>query len=120
MLGPKENAAVVRWIGENSKRPQKAALLWATLLEHLRMDTGEIMATRQELADRIGVQPRGVSELMGELASINAVQRQKRGRGVRYFLNPTIATHLPGAQARLAARQEAGPLLRLMEGGKAD
>jgi len=118
MLGPRENAAVVRWLGENSKRPQKAVLLWAVLLEHLRMDTGEVMATRQELAERISVSPAHLSSLMGELASINAIRRDKRGRGVRYFLNPAIATHLPGAQARSAARQEAGPLLRLMEGGK--
>jgi len=118
MLGPKENAAVVRWISENSKRPHKGHLLWATLLEHLRMDTGEITATRQELADRIGVHPRELSKLMTELASINAIERQKQGRNVRYFLNPSIATHLPGAQARAQARQEAGPLLKLMRGGK--
>jgi len=120
MLGPKENAAVVRWISANSKRPQKGFLIWATLLEYLRIDTGEIMATRQELADRVGVRPREVSSLMTELASINAVRREKRGRGVRYFLNPGIATHVPGAQARSAARQEAGPLLRVMQGGRID
>jgi len=120
MLGPKENAAVVRWISANSKRPQKAVLLWATLLEHLRMDTGEIMASRQDLADRIGVRPAHLSSLMGELASINAVRREKQGRGVRYFLNPAIATQVPGAQARAAARQDAGPLLRVMEGGRDD
>jgi DNA-binding IclR family transcriptional regulator len=117
MLGPRENAAVVRWINAHSKRPHKAHELWATLLEHLRMDTGEVMATRQELAERVGIEPRHLSELMGELASINAVRREKRGRGVRYFLNPWIATHVPGSQARAAARQEAGPLLRVMEGG---
>lgn len=118
MLGPKENAAVVRWLDENSQRPRKAVRLWATLLEHLRMDTGEITATRQELADRISVHPRELSKLMTELATINAVRREREGRRVRYFLNPAIATHLPGAQARAQARQEAGPLLRLMEGGK--
>jgi hypothetical protein len=37
---------------------------------------------------------------------------------VRYFLNPTIATHIPGPEARRAAREAAGPLLVLMEGGQ--
>lgn len=119
MLGPKENAAVIRWLNRNSKRPHKAVELWATVLEHLRIDTGEITATRQDLADRVGIRPRELSSLMTELASINAIRREKVGRNVRYFLNPTIATHLPGAQARAQARQEAGPLLRVMEGGKA-
>lgn len=118
MLGPRENAAVVRWISDNSKRPQKATLLWATLLEHLRMDTGEIMASRQDLAERVGMEPRDLSKVITELVSINAIRREKQGRGVRYFLNPAIATHVPGPQARAAARQGAGPLLRVMEGGK--
>lgn len=120
MMGPRENAAVVRWINANSKRPHKAHELWATLLEHLRMDTGEIMATRQELAERVGAEPRTLSELMTELASINAIRREKRGREVRYFLNANIATHVPSPIARAAAREDSGPLLKLMEGGRTD
>lgn len=120
MLSPSQNAEVVRWINRNSKRPHKAVELWATILEHLRIDTGEVMATRQELAERVGMEPRTLSETMTEFASINAIRREKQGRAVRYFLNPTIATHLPNAAKRAAARDEAGPLLRLMEGGKAD
>ena len=118
MLGPKENAVVVRWINRHSKRPHKAQELWATLLEYLCMDTGEIMATRQQLAERVGETPQNLSRIMTELASINAIRREKEGRTVRYFLNPGIATHIPNASARKAAREEAGPLLRIMEGGK--
>ena len=118
MLSPAQNAEVVRWINKNSKRPQKASELWATLLEHLRVDTGEIMATRQELAQRVGMEPRTLSETMTELASINAIRREKEGRKVRYFLNPSIATHVPNPSKRKAARDEAGPLLKLMEGGR--
>jgi len=120
MLGPKENAAVVRWINQHSKRPHKAVELWATLLEHLRMDTGEIMATRQELAERVGMTPRDLSSTMTELASINAIRREKEGRNVRYFLNPHIATHVPNAAKRKVERDGAGPLLTLMEGGRPD
>lgn len=120
MLSPAQNAEVIRWINRHSKRPHKAVELWATILEHLRIDTGEITATRQELAARVGMEPRDLSKVMTELASINAIRRQKQGRTVRYFLNPTIATHLPNAAKRAAAREEAGPLLRLMEGGKGE
>jgi DNA-binding MarR family transcriptional regulator len=118
MLSPAQNAEVINWLQENSKRPHKAVMVWARILEHLRMDTGEIMATRQDLAERVSETPQNLSRIMTELASINAIRREKDGRKVRYFLNPTIATHLPSASARAKAREDAGPLLRLMEGGK--
>ena len=120
MLSPAQNAEVIDWLQSNSKRPAKAVMVWARMLEHLRMDTGEIMVSRQQLADRVGMTPRDLSSTITELASINAVRREKEGRQVRYFLNPNIATHLPGAAARKAAREESGPLLSLMEGGKTD
>lgn len=119
MLSPSQNSAVVRWISENSKRPQAATLLWARLFEVIRNDTGEIMQTRDELAQWLGVLPRDLSSMMTELASINAVRREKRGREVRYFMNSTIATHLPGQAARQAAREADGPLLVVVQGGQA-
>jgi len=119
MLSPSQNSAVVRWLNENSKRPQAATLLWARLFEVIRNDTGEIMQTRDELAQWLGVEPKNLSSMMTELASINAVRREKRGREVRYFMNSTIATHLPGQAARQAAREADGPLLVVMQGGKA-
>ena len=120
MVTTSQNLAVVRWIEENSTRPRKANLLWALIFDHVHPSTGEIMLSRDDLAERIGDLPRNVSTLMGEFASINAVERRKKGREVKYYLNPHIATHLPGAAAREAAREAAGPLLTLMEGGKAD
>jgi len=120
MLSPAQNAEVINWLQTNSKRPHKAVMVWARILEHLRMDTGEIMATRDELAERVGMDSRDLSKTMTELASINAIKRVKEGRNVRYFLNPTIATHMPNAAKRKTARDEAGPLLTLMEGGKLD
>ncbi len=120
MLSPSQNSAVVRWLNENSKRPQAATLLWARLFEVIRNDTGEIMQTRDELAQWLGVLPRDLSSMMTELASINAVRREKRGREVRYFMNSTIATHLPGHAARQAAREADGPLLVVMQGGRTE
>jgi len=120
MVTTSQNLAVVRWISENSARPHKANLLWALIFDHVHPNTGEIMLSRAEIAERLDDQPRNVSSLMSEFVSINAVERRKEGREVKYFLNPHIATHLPGAGAREAARDAAGPLLTLMEGGKTD
>jgi len=120
MLSPAQNAAVVEWLSENSKRPQVAVRLWARLFEVLRNDTGQIMQGRIELADRLSIEPRHLSEIMTELESINAIRRERSGRGVRYFMNAAIATHLPGQAARRTARDADGPLLVVMHGGRTD
>lgn len=119
MISPAQNAAVVEWLSTHSKRPQVSVRLWAMLFTALRADTGEILLPRAELAARLGIEPRTVSELMSELAGINAITRRKEGRSVRYVMNANIATHIPGPEARRRAREAAGPLLVLMEGGKA-
>ncbi len=119
MLSPAQNDAVVEWLSDQSKRPQAAVRLWSHLFTCMRMDTGEILKSREELADRLGILPRDLSSLMTELASINAVRREKRGREVRYFMNSTIATHLPSPEARAKAREGDGPLLVVIQGDQA-
>ena len=118
MLSPSQNAAVVRWLMDNSKRPMAAARLWAHLFEIIRNDTGEVMASRSELAAHLGIEPRNLTQIMSELASINAIRRERSGRGVRHFMNSNVATHLPGSTARKTARDADGPLLTIMDGGK--
>lgn len=118
MISPAQNAAVVSWLAENSKRPQTAIVLWARLFERLRYDTGQILQTRSELAARLGVAPRHISEIMTELSSINAVRRERDGRSMRYFLNPSIATHIASAQLRELSRGFAGPILVAIPGGQ--
>lgn len=124
MLSPADNAKVVSWLAANSSRPMVAMQLWATLFLHLRHDTGEIAATRDELAEAVGIKPDHVSGIMTELESINAISRNRvkvagmRGPGVvRYRMNSHIGTHLTGA-ARDKAQAEDGPLLRLLDGGQ--
>ena len=119
MISPQQNAAVVQWLEEHSKRPMKAMKLWAELFTCMRMDTGEILRSRAELAERIGMTPQDLSKTMTELASINAIRREKDGRKVRYFMNSNIATHIPTPEQRKEAQEGAGPLLVLMEGGAA-
>ena len=120
MLSPTQNRAVVAWLMKHSSRPQQAALLWSLLFEHLRHDTGEVMLTRDQMAEEVGESPANVSRIMTELESIGAISRRRervagmRGPGlVRYVMNPNVGTHLAGA-ARDAA-QAAAPALRLVK-----
>jgi hypothetical protein len=120
MLSPSQNKAVTRWLLEHSRRPQKATMLWVELFDHLRRDTGEIMLSRDQLAQLIEDHPNTVSEIMRELASIGAIiTRRERVAGMRgpgravYFMNPNVATNLSGG-ARDRAQGEA-PKLRLVE-----
>src|SRR5918912_798071 len=64
MLSPEQNAAVARWLGKHSTRPKVALVLWQELFTALRRDTGEIMLTRDELAERVGTHPNNVSQIM--------------------------------------------------------
>jgi len=120
MLSPEQNAEVVRWLVRNSKRPQLAVQLWASLFQHLRRDTGEVIRTRDELATDLNVAPNHVTNVMSELERIGAIMRVRqrvsgmRGPGrVSYFMNPRVATHLP-LEARKKAQSEA-PRLSLVE-----
>ena len=106
MIGPNENSAVVSWLRDNSKRPMAAMSVWAILFTGLRMDTGEIVLKRNEIAQRARIAPQNVSRIMTELVSINAISRVRDGREVRYFMNPNVGTCLKG-RSRDAAQAAA-------------
>ena len=95
-----------------------ATRLWGELFTAGHTTTGEIVLTRAELAARRGLEPRTLSELMTQLAGSNASTRRKERRRAIVSMNPNAATHIAGPEARKAARDAAGPLLTLMEGGK--
>src|SRR3954454_20550819 len=120
MLSPEQNAAVMRWLRQHSERPVVALALWGELFTALRRDTGEVMLTRDELAERVGATPGEVSRIMHELAKIGAVAvHRERVAGMRgpgravYLMNPNVGTHLAGG-ARDKAQAEA-PRLQLVE-----
>jgi hypothetical protein len=128
MLSPDQNAAVVDYLASHSSRPLVAVRLWALLFQHVDGDTGAISLRRDEIAGRLGIAADDVSRVMGELQTVGAIIRHRervagmRGPGVTtYFMNPLVGTHLAGAE-RDAAQAEAppGPLLRVMQGGKAE
>lgn len=105
-----------------SRRPLMAVRLWLRCIGSLDENSNEIKATRQELADSLGVAPREVSRTMAELVRINAVIREEARGGaprgasvVRYRLNERAATHATHA-ARDAAILRA-PVLKLVQGG---
>jgi DNA-binding transcriptional ArsR family regulator len=113
MVEPRLYAEVIQHLTEHSKRPLKAVNLFTRLFAYLPSDGNEVMADRAELARVVGIQPAAVSEIMGELEGIGAVYRRREGRGVRFYVNPLLGTHLAGA-ARDKAQAEA-PTLRLVE-----
>ncbi len=123
MLSPEQNAIVVDYLADHSARPMVALKLWALCFKHLRTDTGEIMLTREEIAEKLRQEPKRISELMTELVEFGAIIRKRirvggmKGPGmVHYFMNPRVATHLAGKERDDA--QGDAPLLRLIEGGQ--
>lgn len=112
-----------------SARPHQVRHAFDLVLLNLRHDTGEVMLTRDQLAERIGCHPDKVSEVMCTLEVMGVIRRERqRLEGVRgpgrvvYFINP----HVGWNGSLLARREEAaavpppGPLLRVMQGGKAE
>jgi len=126
MIRPAQNAAVVDWLEGNSKRPMKAMRVWALLFDHLMPHTGQVMLTREEIAEKVGIAADDVSKIMGELVAFGAIftEREKvaglRGPGfVRYFMNKHVAeVGSRATQDELALIPKPGALLTLMEGGK--
>lgn len=114
--------AVTDWLREHSKRPKVAQSLWLLAFTRVDRKTGEILLSRQEMADILRTSPVNVSRCMAELVDIGAITRElrpvsgRKGPGeVRYILSANIGTHLPG-KARDEA-QASAPVLKVIEGG---
>ena len=126
MLSPAQNIAVVNHLLENSKRPLVAVKLWALCFDHLYPNTGQIMLTREELAEKIGDTPKHVSEIMGELVTFGAIFAKRvkvggmRGPGmVQYSMNPHVAEYGNRRSAEeLAQIPLPGFEPKVIEGGK--
>lgn len=119
MLYPDQNGLVVRHLLANSARPKVAVNVWALLFEYLRTDTGEVVLSRSEIAEKLDLDPRDVSRVMTELVKFGALSRHRvpiaglPGPGaVRYFMNPNVGTHLQ-RKARETA-QAGAPVLKVV------
>src|SRR5215212_6961679 len=113
MVDPVAYAEVIAHLRRHSRRPLVAMELFTRLFSYLPPDGNEVLCSREELARVVGSDASHISKIMGELEAIGAVYRRREGRGVRYFVNPLLGTHLAGA-ARDRAQGEAPPL-RLVE-----
>ena len=126
MLKPAQNAAVIQWLGANSRRPAKAMMVWGTLFEHLYPHTGQIMLTREEIAEKVGIRPNEVSAIMGELAKCHAIfTERRRVEGVRgpgqvvYFMNKHVAEYGSRAsEEELRRIPKPGFAPRVIKGGQ--
>jgi len=116
MIKPEQNRFVVDYLEKKSNRPLKALRLWALLFEYVHKDTGQIMLTRQEMAEQLEIKHNSITNIMSELESINAIIKKKEGRGVTYYMNPTIGTHL--SQEDREKAQVKAPPLTVIDGGK--
>ena len=86
--------------------------VWNAALTYVRQDTGEILATRKQLAEDAGTNTDEVSRAMGALSNIGAIIKAKRGRNVVYNVNPYVAWN--GSEGARIAASKGDPKLRLV------
>jgi DNA-binding transcriptional regulator YhcF (GntR family) len=106
------------------ERPNQVRHAFDLVILNLRQDTGEVMLTRDQLADEIGCDPNHVSNVMSTLMRMGVIRRERhrvegmRGPGmVVYFVNPHVAWNGSLDTRKAEAAETALPMLRLMEGG---
>ena len=110
-ISPEQFRYVTRAIRETA-RPDQTLQVWTAAITYMRMDTGEILVTREQLADEVRAAPKNVSTAMTELVKIGAIIRHRRGRKVVYSVNPTVGWN-GGEGSRQAAARKA-PVLKLV------
>jgi hypothetical protein len=105
-------------------RPHQVRHLFDLVLTHLEWNTGLVILTREELAEKIGASPGDVSRMMGTLERIGVIIRERvkmegmRGRGIaRYRINPHVAWHGALDPRQEQAKQIPLPLTTIV-GGK--
>lgn len=105
-------------------RPHQVRHLFDLVLTHLEWETGLVILTRDELAERIGTNPDNVSRMMGTLEKIGVIIRERvrmdgmRGRGIaRYRINPHVAWH-GGLDSREREAEQIPLPLTVINGGK--
>ena len=86
-------------------------------MTYLRWDTGEIMATRDRIADDAQTLPCHISTAMTDLERIGAIIRQRRGKRTVYFMNGNVAW--AGSERTRQAAVKGAPVLRLVSKNKA-
>ena len=123
MLNPDQQRAVLKAIDAGAK-PLTTLKVWQAVISFIAYDRdGEIMANHRIIAEAANVDLADVSKAMKGLIEIGVLIRLKPGR---YRVNPHVAWSGPLHKRDIAAKDQrpvgpppAGPLLVVMEGGKA-
>jgi hypothetical protein len=123
MISPEQCLAVwdaIRQMG----RPELTRHVFDLVLTHIEPNTGAVTLTREEIAERVGTEPRNVSTVMSQLEQHKVIYRRRlkvagmRGRGpVRYYLNPHGAWN-GKLDARVEEAKQAPLPFAVIEGGK--
>lgn len=106
-------------------RPNQVRHAFDLVLLNLRQDTGEVLLTRDQLAEKIDCAPRSVSTIMGTLEKMGVIRRERRKiEGVRgpgmavYFINPHVAWNGSLDARKAQAADTRSPLqFELLQGG---
>ena len=114
MINPEQFRFVSKAI-QGVRKSELTLRTWNAAITYIRMDTGEILATRERLAEDAGTNVQEVSRAMGELSKIGAIVRHRRGRKMVYSVNPSVGWS-GGEGTRQEAAREA-PQLRLVMSG---
>jgi len=127
MLSRMQTATIWDAIRELSSddRPNQVRHAFDLVLLNLRQDTGEVLLTRDQLAERIGCAPKNVSTIMGTLEKMGVIRRERRriegvqGRGMAvYFINPHVAWNGSLDVRKAPAAEPRPPMqLELLQGG---
>lgn len=124
MISREYTAEVWDWIRTlpRADRPNQVRHAFDLVMLNLRWDTGEVMLTRDQLAEKIGCSADNLSRIMSKLESQGIIRRERqriegmRGRGKAvYFLNSNV-----GWMGTLEARHEVAkfdkpPTLKLVK-----
>ena len=105
MLSPEQLRIVLKQINA-CPHPALTLRVWSALVTYVRMDTGEIMASRHRLAEDAETSPQEVSRALGRLADIGALLRIRHGR---YAINPHVGW-AGSLDRREAAASKVAPL----------
>ncbi len=111
MINPEQFRFVTKAV-QGCRNVATTLAVWNTAISYIRMDTGEILASREKLAEDAGTLPCHVSTAMSDLVRIGAIVRHRRGRKMVYSVNPHVGW-AGGEGARQEAAKDA-PKLRLV------
>jgi hypothetical protein len=109
MLSPEQLRTVLKLINASAK-PATTLRVWTALVSHVRLDTGEIMASLARLAADAETTKPEASRSLTRLADMGALVRLRPGR---YAINPHVGW--AGSLAKRETVAQDVPKLRLVE-----